>query len=574
VIQGNYLGTNPAGTVVFPNGGILLGSFNIVGGTAPGAGNVIVGSVRSGIILGGGVGNTIQGNYIGTNSAGANLGNAGDGIQIANSQDNIIGGTVAGARNIISGNEDAGVMIKGSEATGNVIQGNYIGTDPTGTTPLGNFADGIWIRQGASHNSIGGAIPCSGNIIAFNGGVGVHVASEANSNSIRCNFINDNGGLGIDLSADDLADWVTLNDLGDVDTGTNNFQNFPVIASVSSSGGTTTISGSLNSMPNTTVSLDFYTNPTADSSGYGEGQRYLGSATVITDGMGTVAFTITFGAAMTTTEVLSATATDSNGNTSEFSLDVAPTTTGASLQPDPCNPGHTALVVTGTPGNDNIIFNPVGGSGDINVTMNGVSLGTFHPTSRIIACGLTGNDDLQVAGSISVSAWLYGGDGNDRLKGGAGNDVLLGGKGDDLIAGGNGRDLIIGGQGSDRLVGDAEDDILIAGTTAFDNNDTALCKILAEWTSTRDYSTRIANLMGNGSGASFNARLNDTVFLKPTGPDTTVYDDGAEDILTGSAGQDWFIFNADGPGVRDRATDLHIGEFFTDLDMEFINGLL
>ncbi len=133
--------------------------------------------------------------------------------------------------------------------------------------------------------------------------------------------------------------------------------------------------------------------------------------------------------------------------------------------------------------------------------------------------------------------------------------------------------LLIGGLGADKLVGDADDDILIAGVTAFDANDSALQSIMAEWSSTRDYGTRLANLMDTGTGTNFQARLNGTAYLKTTGPDATVFDDGALDVLTGNAGQDWFIFNATGSGVKDQVTDLKTGEFFTDLDLLFINGV-
>jgi Ca2+-binding RTX toxin-like protein len=149
---------------------------------------------------------------------------------------------------------------------------------------------------------------------------------------------------------------------------------------------------------------------------------------------------------------------------------------------------------------------------------------------------------------------------------------LLGEGGDDLVVGGHGRDVIIGGLGKDKLVGNQSDDILIAGTTAFDADAAALGLILAEWTSSRSYAARAANLMGTGSGQSYADRLNGNIFLRPTGASATVFDDGAADVLTGSEGQDWFIFNADGPGVRDKVTDLQVGEDFTELDLAFITG--
>jgi Ca2+-binding RTX toxin-like protein len=153
-------------------------------------------------------------------------------------------------------------------------------------------------------------------------------------------------------------------------------------------------------------------------------------------------------------------------------------------------------------------------------------------------------------------------------KGGPGNDVLLGGEGNDLLAGGQGRDLLFGGRGRDRLVGDASDDILISGTTDDDASSTALWQIMDEWTrSDASFAARVAHLEGTDAdgknGASY---LNDQ-----TGPD-----DGSEDVLTGNAGDDWFLFNQDGdgdPAKRDRVTDLTAFEAMFALDIDFINGV-
>ena len=235
------------------------------------------------------------------------------------------------------------------------------------------------------------------------------------------------------------------------------------------------------------------------------------------------------------------------------------------LQDDPCHPGETALVIGGTTGADHIIVHPSGNSGAVVVSVNGTSSGPFTPTGRIIVLGQAGNDDIQIAGSVSISAWLFGEDGDDRLKGGNGHDVLLGGAGEDLLSGGQGRDLLIGGVGADRIVGNADDDILIAGSTVHDSSDTALCAIMHEWTSGRTYGQRVANL--SNQTVSGTSRENGVYFLLSDGSERTVLDDDAADILTGSAGQDWFLFNADGDGTaRDRATDLHAAEFAADLD--------
>ena len=137
-----------------------------------------------------------------------------------------------------------------------------------------------------------------------------------------------------------------------------------------------------------------------------------------------------------------------------------------------------------------------------------------------------------------------------------------------MLVGGGGRDVLIGGDGSDRIVGNADDDILIAGSTAFDQQTSAIAGILAEWTSTRSYAERTQNLMGTGSGPAFEQRQNGNHFLQVEGPAATVHDDGAADILTGSSGQDWFFAQLDGDGTqpKDKITDLSAAEFQADLD--------
>jgi Ca2+-binding RTX toxin-like protein len=173
-----------------------------------------------------------------------------------------------------------------------------------------------------------------------------------------------------------------------------------------------------------------------------------------------------------------------------------------------------------------------------------------------------GDDRVEVAGGIDVPAMLVGGMGNDKLKGGGCDDVLIGGDGDDQLIGGDGRDLLIGGIGRDDLVGNSDDDMLVAGYTSFDNNEAALDKIMSEWSSGRSYQTRVDNLAGEGTGT----RDNDSFFLNAV----TVFDDADRDVLTGSAGTDWFLFNADGDGSNqdgDRATDVRSSEVVDDIDI-------
>jgi Ca2+-binding RTX toxin-like protein len=232
----------------------------------------------------------------------------------------------------------------------------------------------------------------------------------------------------------------------------------------------------------------------------------------------------------------------------------------AQLQPAVCGSG-TDLVIGGTGAGEEIVVSPADG-GAVNVTINGAVVGTFNPSHGIVVQAYGGDDDVQIAGSISLTSWLYGGAGNDRLKGGAGDDMLQGGAGDDLLVGGAGRDLLIGGTGADRIVGHADDDILIAGTTDFDEDAAALCLIMAEWSSCRLYLFRVLNLSG---GLSCLPRENGSIFLTPQ----TVHDDGERDVLTGSSGFDWFFANIcldDDSPTQDKITDLSWWEFVRDID--------
>jgi Ca2+-binding RTX toxin-like protein len=259
------------------------------------------------------------------------------------------------------------------------------------------------------------------------------------------------------------------------------------------------------------------------------------------------------------------TATDRVGATS------APATRAISitiiaLQSEPC---PTTLAVGGSLAADNISFLPGSTSGDVRVTIEGVSQGSFHPCF-VLTFGQSGDDYLIADATLPVALELYGGAGNDRLKGGARADVLIGGDGGDLLVGNNGRDLMIGGLGSDQLQGGNDDDLMIAAWTDFDVNETALRAILSEWTSARAYAIRVQNLSGTGTGD----RANGSYFLKADSNDGgvikrgTVHDDAIADILTGNAGMDWYFINADGDGgPRDRITDPMTGEITTDIDL-------
>jgi hypothetical protein len=397
-ITGNFIGTNATGTAALPNGTTGIGavvfsassSNNAVGGTTAAARNLISGNIGSGIGLGNGSGNTVQGNLIGTDVTGTKaLGNTGVGVSSGGSND-LIGGATVDARNIISANNrgidlgggsnhtvqgnfigtditgtialsnpnvgvntqgtnnliggltatpgtppgnlisgnngGSGVILFSPGAQGNLIEGNIIGADITGTQPLGNFPGGIQIN--GPGNTVGGANANARNIIAFNGGnvsmcnaasagIWVHNAPAIN-NALLGNSIFSNAGLGIDLEFDGDPNCVEPNDTGDGDTGPNNLQNYPVLTSVSNSGGMTTITGKLNSVANKTYRVEFFRNGAIDPTGYGEGQTFLGFKNVTTDGTGNISFNASF-PQIATNQYVTATATDPNGNTSEFS---------------------------------------------------------------------------------------------------------------------------------------------------------------------------------------------------------------------------------------------------------------
>jgi len=282
--------------------------------------------------------NTIVGNFIGSfGAAGTDLGpnedNAGAGIYIEGAN-NTIGGTTGAERNVIGGNAD-GIIIDGAAASGNSVLGNYIGTDASGSAPTANNANGIYIRNSAANNTIGDTTSAAGNIIANNAGSGILVAGIGSSgNSLLGNSIANNTGLGIDLN----NDGVTANDIGDGDTGTNDLQNFPVLDTVVSGTVDTQISGTLNSTAGTSFRIEFFSSPSADTSGYGEGQTYLGYTTVTTDGGGNAIFNATLsGVSLTSDCTFTATATvdlggGNYGPTSEFGLtDDIPVASGDTL---------------------------------------------------------------------------------------------------------------------------------------------------------------------------------------------------------------------------------------------------
>jgi hypothetical protein len=320
LVQGNYIGTTAAGNAALGNTGHGVCLHNdtpqpsttdaIIGGAAAGARNVISGNDQSGIYTEL-QGLTVQGNYIGTDDAGTtDLGNGQHGIRCYYTDSLVIGGSSAGAGNLISGNDGSGVYLSGGNNC--VIQGNHIGTDVTGSAGIGNTGHGL--RLNSNYVAVGGVGSGEPNTIAFNGSDGVNLYA-AYYNPILSNSIHSNGGLGIDLD----PDGVNYNDYQDWDFGANYLQNYPVLTSARTSASQTILDGTLNSAPNTTFYLEFYHNTAKDPSNYGEGETWIDSTTVTTDGSGDASFTMTLASIVPIDDFVCATATDPDGNTSEFS---------------------------------------------------------------------------------------------------------------------------------------------------------------------------------------------------------------------------------------------------------------
>jgi alpha-tubulin suppressor-like RCC1 family protein len=208
-VQGNLIGTNPSGTAAVTNGGIGVAILdgaqsNTVGGTSATLRNIISGNTSNGVGIGGDTGtvsgantinNVVQGNYIGTNITGtAAVGNISSGVALAQGANhNTIGGTAAGAGNVISGNNARGVALLDSGTSSNLVQGNLIGTNAAGTAALPNALSGVRMISGASNNTIGGTVAGARNVISGNAAEGVRIeGADSDSNAIQGNFIGTN----------------------------------------------------------------------------------------------------------------------------------------------------------------------------------------------------------------------------------------------------------------------------------------------------------------------------------------------------------------------------------------------
>jgi len=396
LVEGNFIGANQAGTSSLPNTEDGVGLYdgatgNTIGGTATGAGNVLSGNSRFGVLISdtGTSNNVVEGNQIGVNKAAtAALANTNDGVALLNGATaNTIGGTVSGADNVISGNDQIGVLIGTSATSGNLVQGNFIGTNSSGSVSLANGFFGVALATGASSNTIGGSVSGAGNTIAFNGSAGVIIGTTTSDTAagdpVSENAIYENGGTGgIGIANVSIAGTTAS----------------PLPATASLASGVVTTTFTLGSVASSTFLVEFFLNNSGDSA---QGRFFLGSATVTTDatgalstvttgsvsaGTGTITLTPptgvtpSVGQTLTATAILqnaSGTTTETAGNTSEFSPAIS--LTGLPLSPS-----------TLPAGDINIAYNQtISASG-------GTAPYTFAQTSGTLPTGLSLNTSTGV----------------------------------------------------------------------------------------------------------------------------------------------------------------------------------
>lgn len=414
IVQGNFIGLAADGTTALGNFGYgvlfdssavgtLVGGDDLADGTADGvvgARNYIAASNLQGVFVGEITGvATVQGNYIGTDTSGTLArGNGLDGVGVHLAPGVIIGGSTAGAGNLISANGDNGVSI--SNTNGVSVKGNRIGTQADGVSALGNTSSGVYSFFNATNARIGGTAAGEANVIAFNASNGVSVDFSVTAHVISANSIHSNGSTAANVGIDLGFDGLTPNDAGDADTGANNIQNFPFITSATVTGGQTNITGTLNSTPNTSnFRLEFFSNTACDPSGNGEGKTFIGTTSVNTDASGNAPFNLNL-PPVAVGSFITATATDANGNTSEFSA-CQTVVAGASTNISWINPAGGAWNVAANWQDGNGVNRVPTASDDVIIDLAGtytITLGSAVTVNTINLGAASGTQTLEVSG--------------------------------------------------------------------------------------------------------------------------------------------------------------------------------
>ena len=343
-ISGNFIGISASGFADFGNqaSGIYLRRApqnyvqdNVISGNDGFAGIAICGNLA---FCGGGddaggsnaAGNVIRGNLIGLNATGVQpIGNTTFGISIDAAPDTVIGGPTAAERNVIAANGNNGIEIFNG-ATGTLVRGNYIGTDIAGGLNRGNQGSGIDIADGSS-TMVGSDTSGGENVIAFNTGNGITVSAGTKNQFLQNGWFS-NGGLGIDLG----NDGVTANDAVDGDGGANNGQNVPIVQSAVEGVGSMAVNVTLGSAQATAYKIRFFATASCDAGGSGEGVKFTVEVlNLVTNSDGFAGGDITLPRLPPGFNYLTATATDPDGNTSEFSPCLAPVPAGAAFESRP-----------------------------------------------------------------------------------------------------------------------------------------------------------------------------------------------------------------------------------------------
>jgi len=348
-------------------------------------------------------GTIVEGNYIGTTVDGMarypqQIGPIG--VEVRDSRNTTIrGNLIAGLRTVGTNHYNGQIfgwaVLVGAtnrDSNGTVVEGNTIGLAADGVTPIVTRSGVTVSPLSGNYHAFGTRI--SANHIARVETTGVVIGSQENGITITGNSIHDSGALGIDLFTGNFAGvgGVTQNDAGDLDVGGNGLQNYPVLQSAATTGSTVTVQGTLDSSPTSLFTLEFFTSPVCDSSGFGEGARFLGSTTVTTNGAGHATFSATLPAAVPVGANATATATRmSTGDTSEFSA-CASLTSAPGLAP-------TSFDFDGDHKTDISIFRPSDGtwwwSRSSDLAVPAAQFG--NGTDKVVAADYTGDGKTDVA---------------------------------------------------------------------------------------------------------------------------------------------------------------------------------
>ncbi len=388
ILRGNRIGTDPMGTQARGNrrGIEVFLSRAVVGQPGVGNGNQVSGNLSDGIWANGDT--TIENNLVGVNAWGTlALGNArimGNGTPeigcchtgiFVDAPANIVRGNVVGGSS--AHDQDPGIRSGGAAgAQPNLIERNYVGTNPTLTADFGNgigiglYGDksgttvranyvlnnvlaGIWLVEGTEDALIGGAPNTgSGNVIRNNGAgilIGYNSTEPDKGNAIQSNAIYSNTNLGIDLG----FNGVTANDVGDGDTGPNRLMNFPVLSNVNSGGATTAVDMVLDTdTPNAKYDIQVFASAACHATSYGQGERLVGTFGPVSNGSGDIVTNLVLTEAVLAGQFLTATATSATAGTSEFSqcVQVPAGATGSITSASPSNeaPGEGFMVLRGS----------------------------------------------------------------------------------------------------------------------------------------------------------------------------------------------------------------------------------